>query len=134
MDITGYILRIATKQWVDNVFTMAIYYTNIHRKWKQGQTVLFIHKTGGGDALVGYGVIEAVHEIAELAAEEKGECEKHGWRRALLFTYVVRFEKSLPVKETFLRDRKFRGRCCHGLPLNKEQLDSIISQAEHQQP
>lgn len=128
--VSGYILRITTKQWVNQVFNMAIYYTSIHRKWESGQTILFVHKTNVGDAMVGYGVIENVYEKDELSDEERRECEKGGWRRALEFKYVKQFDRPLPIKETFLRGSKLRGRYFHGLKLNKEQLESVITQAE----
>jgi hypothetical protein len=129
-EAAGYILRIATKQWVDQVFEMAIYFTNIRRKWETGQTILFIHKTKVGDAIIGYGVIENVHEKDELSEEEKRQCEKGGWRRAIEFTYVKQSDVPLPIKETFLKGSKLRGRYFHGLKLTKEQLDSLMATAE----
>lgn len=129
-NVSGYILRITTKQWVNQVFNMAIYYTSIHRKWESGQTILFVHKTNVGDAMVGYGVIENVYEKDELSDEERRECEKGGWRRALELKYVKQFDRPLPIKETFLRGSKLRGRYFHGLKLNKEQLEAVITQAE----
>ena len=129
-DVSGFILRITTKQWVNQVFNMAIYYTSIHRKWESGQTILFVHKTNLGDAIVGYGVIENVYEKDELSDEERHECERGGWKRALEFKYVKQFDSPLPIKETFLRGSKLRGRYFHGLKLNKEQLDSVMTQAE----
>jgi len=129
-DVSGFILRITTKQWVNQVFNMAIYYTSIHRKWKSGQTILFVYKTNFGDAMVGYGVIENVYEKDELSDEERHECERGGWKRALEFKYVKQFDSPLPIKETFLRGSKLRGRYFHGLKLNKEQLDSVMTQAE----
>jgi hypothetical protein len=130
VDAEGYILRIATEEWVDQVFNLAIYYTSTHRKWKPMQTILFVHKTSVGDAFVGYGIIENIYEKDEVSEDEKRECEKWGWKKAIEFRYVVRFEKPLPVRETFFRDLKIRGRSLHGFPLNKEQLDSIMSKAE----
>jgi hypothetical protein len=129
-EVCGYILRISTEEWVDQVFDMAIYYTSVRRKWKPGQSILFVHKTDVGDAVVGYGVIENVYEKDELSEEEKHECEEHGWKRAIEFKYVLKFEKPLPVKETFLKALRVRGRTLHGFPVNKEQLGSVISQAE----
>jgi hypothetical protein len=129
-DVSGFILRITTKQWVNQVFNMAIYYTSIHRKWESGQTILFVHRTNLGDAIVGYGVIENVCEKDELSDEERHECERGGWKRALEFKYVKQFDSPLPIKETFLRGSKLRGRYFHGLKLNKEQLDSVMTQAE----
>ena len=129
-EAAGYILRIATKQWVDQVFEMAIYYTNIRRKWKTEQTILFIHKTKIGDAIVGYGVIENVYEKDELPEEEKRQCERGGWNRAIEFRYVKQFDTSLLIKETFLKGSKLRGRYFHGLKLTKEQLDNLMAKAE----
>jgi predicted transcriptional regulator len=126
----GYILRIASEEWVRQVFDMAIYYTSLSRKWKEGQTILFVSKTSVGDMVIGYGVIQGVISTDELSEEERRKCEEHGWKRAIEFTYVKRFEKPLPLKKTFLKDSKFRGRYLHGLVISKEQLDSIISQAE----
>jgi len=133
VEADGYILRIATKQWVNQVFNMAVYYTSVPRKWKSGQIILFIHRTNVGDAIVGYGVIENIYEKDELSEEEKHECEIYGWKKAIEFKYVKEFEKPLPIKETFLKDSKLRGRYFHGLKLNKGQLNSIIMQAENLQ-
>jgi hypothetical protein len=127
----GYILRIATKQWVNQVFDMAIYYTSIHRKWKAGQTMLFMHKTGLGDAIIGYGVIENVHEKDELSETERQECEKGDWKRAIEFRYVKQFGEPLPIKQTFLKGSKLRGRYFHGLRINDKQLEAVITQAEN---
>jgi hypothetical protein len=130
VEATGYILRIATAQWVDQVFDMAVYYTSIRRKWAPQQTILFIHRTSAGDAIVGYGVTENVYERDALPEEEKAQCEKYGWKKAIMFKYVMKFERPLLVKKTFLKERKYRGRCCQGLLLDKERLDSIMSQVE----
>ena len=126
----GYILRIATKTWVEQVFDRAIYYTGARRRWKPEQTIIFVHKTRLGDAVIGYGVIEDIYEKDELSEEEQSECEKHGWRKAIEFKYVIKFEKPLPIKETFLKELRLRGRYLHSLPLKKEQLKAIIGQAE----
>ncbi|MEM2971362.1 MAG: hypothetical protein QW270_02935 [Candidatus Bathyarchaeia archaeon] len=128
----GYILRIATLEWVSQVFDMAIYYTSLRRDWKAGQIIIFVHKTGVGDAFVGYGEIGNVYGVDEFSDEEKCECEKWGWKKAIEFKYVIRFDKPLPVKQTFLKDLKVRGRALHGFPLSKEQLNAIISCAESQ--
>lgn len=133
VEADGYILRIATKKWVDQVFNIAIYYTGARRKWKVGQTIIFMHKTNIGDAIIGYGLIGNIYERDELSEEERRECEKYGWKKAIEFKYIIRFEKPLPVKETFIKDLKLRGRYLHSLSLNKEQLNSIISRAEHLQ-
>jgi hypothetical protein len=129
-EVGGCILRIATKQWLNQVFSMAIYYTNMRRKWRQGQTILFVHKTNVGDALVGYGLIERACEKDELSEQDKYECERGGWRRAIEFKYVKQFDKPLPIKDTFLKGLELRGRYFHGLRLGKNQLDALLAQAE----
>jgi hypothetical protein len=129
-EAAGYILRIASKQWVEQVFNMAVYYTGLPRKWKKGQTILFMHKTNKGDAIIGYGIIENVYDKNELSDEEKNECEKYGWKRAIEFSYVIKFEKPLPIKATFLRDTKLRGRYLHGVKVPKEKLQDVLSKAE----
>jgi len=130
VEADGYILRISTKRWVDQVFNLAMYYTGARRRWKVGQTIIFVHRTSLGDAVIGYGVIGDIYESDELSEEERRECEKHGWKKAIEFRYIIRFENPLPIKETSLKDLKLRGKYLHSLPLNKEQLDVIISQAE----
>lgn len=129
-EVEGFILRIATRQWVNQVFGTAIYFTNLRRKWKRGQTILFVHKTGLGDALVGYGLIERVWEKDDLSEQDKDACERGGWKRALEFQYVRQFDKPLAVKETFLKGSKLRGRYFHGLKLNKNQLEDLLAQVE----
>ena len=75
-------------------------------------------------------MIENVYEKDELSEEERLECEKHGWKKAIEFKYIIKFEKPLPVKETFLKDLKLRGKYLHSLALSKEQLKAIIGRAE----
>lgn len=130
--VEGYILRIAKKEWIEKVFNSAIYYTSSPRKWQNGQMVLFLAKTEVGDAFIGYGVIENVHGKEELSEEERHECETWGWKKALEFKYVVKFDNPLALRETFLGSLKLRGKFLHGLPLKMEQLNSIINQAESQ--
>lgn len=132
VEAEGYVLRITTKKWVNQVFSLAIYYTSLRRRWKPGQTIVFLHKTSVGDSIVGYGVIGRISEKDELSEEERRECEKHGWKKAIVFKYVKPV-KPLPIKETFLKNSKLRGRYFHGLKLDKEQVNSIINQAERLQ-
>ena len=133
VEADGYILRISTKEWVDQVFDLAIYYTSTRRKWNMGQTILFLHRTNIGDAFIGYGEIGSTYALDEFSEEERRECEKWGWKKAIEFKYVIRFNKPLPIKETFLKDLKLRGRFLHCFQLNKEQINSVISKAEQLQ-
>jgi hypothetical protein len=130
-EVAGYILRIATKQWVDQVFDSAIYYTSVNRKWIRGHTILFVHKTGEGDAFIGYGVVENVYARDELSEEERHRCEEEGWTRALEFKYVKELEKPLLVRQSFLKGTKLRGRLLQGLTVTRKQLDATIEQAEN---
>ena len=129
-DVAGYILRITRKEWVEQVFERTKYYIGIRRKWLPSQTILFVHKTIKGDAFIGYGIVNNFQSFEELSDEEKAECEKWNWKGALDFTYVVRFEEPLPIKETFLKDSRLRGKYLHGLALTREQVDSILSIVE----
>jgi len=131
VEADGYILRIATDEWVEQVFNFAIYYTSIHRKWNTGQTIIFVHKTDMGDAIIGYGEIGNIYASDELSEEERRECEKWGWKKAIELKYIIKFEKPLPVRDTFVKGLKLRGRSLHGFPLAKEQINLVISQAEH---
>ncbi len=126
---SGYILRIAREELVDHVFDMAIYYTNLRRKWSSGQVILFVHKSELGDAFVGYGVIERVLGEDALSDQERVECERGGWKTAIEFKYVRRFERPLLIKETFLRNSNLRGRFFHGLRLERGQVESVLKQA-----
>jgi hypothetical protein len=129
----GYFLRIATEEWVEQVFNIAVYYTSLHKKWEKGQTILFLHKTDVGDSVVGYGVIGGIHEREELSEEERSQCSMYGWKKAIEFSYVIRFRKPLPIRETSFRNSKLRGRCFHGFKLSTEQARTIVTQAERLQ-
>lgn len=127
--VEGYILRIVGQELADHVFDVAIYYTNLNRKWSAGQIILFIHKLGLGDAFIGYGVIERILKKDELCDHERVECERGGWKMAIEFKYVRKLERPLLVKETFLKDSKLRGRFFHGLQLDRVQVENILKQA-----
>jgi hypothetical protein len=129
-EAAGYILRIASERWVDRVFEMAIYFTSVRRNWKSGQTVLFLHRTQAGDAFVGYGIIAKTCGIDDLSEEERRDCKESGWKSALEFQYVKRFDDPLLLKETFLKDTRLRGRYFHGLGLSRNQLHLIMKAVE----
>ncbi|MEM3577370.1 MAG: hypothetical protein QXX51_02825 [Candidatus Bathyarchaeia archaeon] len=129
----GLILRIATKEWVNQVFDYAMYYTGARRKMSAGQTVIFVHKTEFGDSFIGYGKIGNVYAVEELSEIERSLCEKWGWKGAIEFKYVVKFDEPLPIRETFLKNLKVRGKTLHCFPLNRENLNQIIDKAEKKQ-
>jgi len=126
MSDNGYVLRIASAQWVTQVFETTIYYTNMQRRWIEGQTVLFLYKTNAGDAFVGYGKIRKTWRREDLVGQDKSLCEKGGWKTAIEFTYVKQFDQPLLIKNTPLKASKLKGRYFHGLKLNKNQIEAIL--------
>ena len=126
----GYILRISRDEWVEQVFDLKKYYVGVRGRWEPGLTVFFARKAEKGDSFLGYGFIDNVQELEELSEEERSECEKWGWKRALNFKNVVKFEPPLPIKETFLKDTGLWGSRLHGYRLTSEQVRSILSKAE----
>jgi len=126
----GYILRIARDEWVKQVFGLKKYYVGVRGRWEPGLTIFFARKAEKGDSFLGYGLIESVQELEELSEEERRECEKWGWKHALNFKDVVKFEPPLPIKETLLKDTGLWGNRLHGYRLTSEQVRSILSKAE----
>jgi hypothetical protein len=130
----GYLLRITKNKWVKQVFERTKYYPGIRRKWKQGTIIFFAHKTEKGDSIIGYGVVEKFQEKNELTLQERIECEKMGWKGAIDFRYVIKFDQPLPIKESALKDLKLRGKYLHGFHLNRARLESLLNQAERMLP
>ncbi len=126
----GYILRITRDEWVKQVFDIKKYYVKVRGRWEPGLTIFFARKAEKGDSFLGYGVIGSIQELGELSEEEKSECEKWGWKRALNFKSVVRFEPPLPIKETVIKDVGLWGSRLHGYRLTSAQVQSILSKAE----
>ena len=126
----GYILRISRDEWVKQVFDRRKYYLGVRRRWEPGLTIFFARKAERGDSFLGYGLIESVQELGELSEEERSECEERGWKHALNFKNVVKFEPPLPIKETVMKDVGLWGNRLHGYRLTSEQVRSILSKAE----
>ena len=126
----GYILRISRDEWVEQVFDLKKYYVGVRGRWEPGLTIFFARKAEKGDSFLGYGLIENVQELEELSEEERSECEKWGWKHALNFKSLVRFEPPLPIKETVIKDVGLWGSRLHGYRLTSEQVLSILSKAE----
>jgi len=126
----GYILRISRDEWVKQVFDLKKYYVGVRGRWEPGLTIFFARKAEKGDSFLGYGLIENVQELEELSEEERSECEECGWKHALNFKNVVKFEPPLPIKETVIKDVGLWGSRLHGYRLNTAQVQSILSKAE----
>lgn len=129
-EVGGYILRISRDDWVRQVFEKRKYYPGIMRRWSRGTTILLARKTEKGDSFIGYGIIGRIDMPWELPEEELEYIRSHGWKCVLVFKNLMRFEKPLPLKETFLRDDRRKGKFLHGVPLTVEQVDSILEAAE----
>jgi len=126
----NFILRITREEWLRQVFTIKRYYPGVPRRWEPGNRILLARKADKGDSFVGYGVVERFVRKNLLPEEDRLECEKMGWKGALVFGELYRFEPPVPMKETVLGSLGIRGRCFHGYHLTEEQLQSILSTAE----
>jgi len=126
----GYILRITKDEWVKQVFDLKRYYAGVRGRWEPGLTILFARKAEKGDSFLGYGITESVLKAEELSEEERAECKKHGWKRAINFKDIVKFDPPLPIKETVIMDVGVRGSHLHGFRLTPAQVQSILSKAE----
>ena len=122
----GYVLRIARKEWLEQVFDLTRYYTGLTRSWRSGTPILFVYHTEHGDAFMGYGIIKEMLELNALSYEERRMCAKWKWKLAIDFDYVLRFSKPLLVKDTVLGKTKMRGKFLHGLRLDSLVVESII--------
>ena len=71
----GYILRISTDDWLDQVYELKKYYSGVMRGWKRNTSILLAKKTEVGDSFIGYGVIGKVELLWELSPEEEAYCK-----------------------------------------------------------
>lgn len=130
---SGYILRINSDEWVEQIFQLNKYYSGIMRKWRSGTPILLARKSVEGDSFLGYGVVEKVELLWEMKPEEENYCRENNWKCALTFKPLIRFSRPLPIKDTILVDDKRKGSFLHGALLNEEQVDKIIDSAESNQ-
>ena len=128
--IGGYILRITREEWFRQVFEIKKYYPGVRGAWMPGLTILLAKKMEAGDSFVGYGTIRGFVDVEDLSEEERRMCEEMRWKGAIIFDDLFRFNPPLPIKETFLRDSKAKGRYLHGFSLTNDQVNSILSRAE----
>lgn len=129
-DDFGYALRIAKPEWLEQVFESTRYYTGLQRSWRNGAPVLFVYNTKNGDAFVGYGVIKEALSFEELPETEQITCSKWGWKTAIDFDYIVRFNSPVLVKETTLAETRLRGKFLHALHLDLTFINDVISRAK----
>jgi hypothetical protein len=129
----GYILRINSDEWVEQIFELKKYYSGVMRSWGTGTPILLAKKSEEGDSFLGYGVTDRVEMLWEMPPEEKNYCRENGWKCALTFKPLIYFNEPLPIKETILADDKRRGSFLHGALLKEDQVDSILAEAESRQ-
>lgn len=129
----GYILRISKDSWLNQVYERRKYYSGVLRNWKRGTIILLAKKTGKDDSFIGYGVVDKVEMLWELPPEEAAYAKEHGWRCALTFRTLFRFDKPYPIKESILADDPRKGRLLHGARLTEDQVDAILEAAEDYQ-
>ena len=126
----SFILRITREEWFKQVFTIMKYYPGIVRRWEPDGLIFLARRTDKGDSFVGYGVIKEFIKREDLSEHERLECEKMGWKGAIIFKELYRFDPPLPIRETVLSNLRAKGKCWHGYPLTDEQSSLILNAAK----
>lgn len=126
----GYILRINSDEWVEQVFQLSKYYPGLIRKWRKGTHILLARKSDEGDSFLGYGVVDKVEMPWELTPEEEDYCRENNWKCVLTLKPLIRFKRPFPLKDTILADDKRKGSYLHGALLREEQLENILGSFE----
>ena len=129
----GYILRLSTEDWRDQVYELKKYYSGVMRGWKRETPVLLAMKTEAGDSFIGYGVVGKVEHLWELSPEEEAYCRENNWKCALTFKALNRFERPYPIKESLLSEDPRRGSFLHAARLTEDQVDALLDAAEEYQ-
>ncbi len=126
----GYILRISTDEWLDQVYELKKYYSGVVRGWRRETPILLAKKTALGDSFIGYGIVGKIEQLWELPPEEEAYCRENKWKCALTFKALNRFEKPYPIKESSLAEDARKGSFLHGARLAKDEVDAILDAAE----
>jgi len=129
----GYILRLSTEDWRDQVYELKKYYSGVMRGWKRETPILLAMKTDAGDSFIGYGVVGKVEHLWELSPEEEAYCRENNWKCALTFKALNRFERPYPIKESLLSDDPRKGSFLHAARLTEDQVDALLDAAEEYQ-
>ena len=129
----GYILRLSTEDWRDQVYELKKYYSGVMRGWKRETPVLLAMKTDAGDSFIGYGVVGKVEHLWELPPEEEAYCRENNWKCALTFKALNRFERPYPIKESLLSEDPRKGSFLHAARLTEDQVDALLDAAEEYQ-
>ncbi len=129
----GYILRISTDDWLDQVYELKKYYSGVMRGWRRESPILLAKKTDAGDSFIGYGIVGKVEMLWELPPEEEAYCKENNWKCALSFKALNRFERPYPISESVLAEDPRKGSFLHAARLTEEQVDAILDAAEEYQ-
>jgi hypothetical protein len=103
------------------------------RDYKRGTPILLIMKAEGRNSFVGYGIIDKVEMLWEMAPEEENYSRGHGWKCGLTLRGLTRFARPYPIKKSYLSTDPRRGAFLNGAKLTEEQVDSILEAAEEEQ-
>ncbi|MBS7625087.1 hypothetical protein KEJ29_05870 [Candidatus Bathyarchaeota archaeon] len=125
----NFILRITKEEWMKQVFTIKKYYPGVPRHWREGGLIFFARGSERGDSIIGYGVVEKFIDKEKLRGRERSECEKMGWRGAIVFSELYKFDPPLLIKETILGGLRAKGKYLHGYPLTEQQVNEILETA-----
>jgi hypothetical protein len=126
----GYILRISTDEWADQVYELKKYYSGVMRGWRRDTPILLAKKTDVGDSFIGYGVVGKIELLWELPPEEEAYCRENNWKCALTFKALNRFEKPYPIRESLLAEDARKGSFLHGARLKEDEVDAILDAAK----
>lgn len=128
MEVKHHILRISRDEWLKQVFTVKKYYSGMRsvRGWQTGSVVIFLKKVGKMDSIIGYGVVEGVETLEDMDDHEKAMCQKNGWKSAVKFSELIKFEKPKLVKDTIIGEWRVKGRFLHGRTLSDDEVKLIL--------
>jgi len=129
----GYVLRFVNEDLENQAFTLSKYYSGIIRNWVRGIPLLFAMKSGEGDSLVGYAVVDKIENLWEMPPEEETYAREHGWKIALTLRGATRFKTPLLIKNSALGSDSRRGAFLHGAKLTEHQIGTLLDQAKEAQ-
>ena len=105
----GYILRVSTDDWVEQIFEIKKYYSGIMRNWKRGTPILLAKKTDVGDSFLGYGITDKVEMLWEMTPEEENYCRENNWRCTLTLKPLDTLREAIPHKRDVSGRRPTQG-------------------------
>ena len=99
-----------------------------------GTPILLAKKTQVGDSFLGYGITDKVEMLWEMSAEEGHYYKENGWKVAINFKHIIKFENPVPIKMTPLKGDKRKGMFLHEVILTDDTVDIILEIAEEYTP